>query len=139
MLNPYESPAAADHRPGGNAANRLIIGWMAGTVAATAIGLTAAIGYRWEWASCMVAVVFPVAALWLCGARRNSLLARIAIYAAIGWYVCYLLQPATSSSRRSKPPPTPRAVYVACHGIAALLTGVGVAFEYRQQSQSRPQ
>lgn len=131
MLNPYESPAAAsDQPPAHQRASRLVLAWFVGTLAAAVIGVTTAAFYQLIWVSLIAAVVLPLLALVLAGIRQTAFLVRIAVYATIGWGLCYLFQPAESSRR---PRPTPPSVYFACHGIAFLLTGVGVAFEYDQQ------
>lgn len=134
MLNPYESPVSASDAPApSRQRGRLALAWFVGTLAAMVVGLTAGIGYQLAWLSCLAAIVLPGAAIGLTSSRRRSFLFRIALYAAIGWYLGYVFQPAVSSRHRQ---PTPAPFFMLAHGLAALLTGVGVGFECLSLPQS---
>lgn len=113
---------------------RLLLSLLIGGVAGTILGLAGAIAADASFFSFASAVLASVLACRIAGVRDGQLVAKIALYAAIGWVLTFALGPATSQSAESRAqrlaedPLVGDGWLVACHAVSILLASVGAVF-----------
>lgn len=132
--NPYQSPATPARKERRQDRFVLIATCLVGTAVAAMLGLPVAILTDSMIVAWLLSAAIPCTALWLVGLRSGGQLAKIAIYALLGWIVCRGLEPtisevAASRVRRiAQDPLAGKGWYIACFIFSAILTSVGAAF-----------
>lgn len=111
---------------------------LAGCIVAGLFGLWALIKLNNEWLAFFSATTFPVIGCWYAGLHDRKQLAKIAMYAALGWFLAAMLRPVTVEAPRFREISRARRIMngplagqewqIPASVVSSLLAMVGAAF-----------
>ena len=113
---------------------RLLGSCFTGCIIASLVGLWLMLAFDAPVFAALAAAVIPCVACWLAGIRDPKQLAKICVYAFIGWTLTFALQPAVAQSAASHAqriaglPLVGREWHIPATIVSTLLALIGTAF-----------